>query len=124
MKKVGASVMPADIQNVRMWKIERESYSPSLLWALYYKVPTIVDMIWREKMITVGIRELKQQTSKLVNMVHETGNEVQITYHGQVVALLVPVKRIQKDGHKAWIKLDELAAEIGARLPKGVSVYE
>jgi prevent-host-death family protein len=41
------------------------------------------------KMITVGIRELKQQASELVRMVRETGKEVQVTYHGQVVALLI-----------------------------------
>jgi len=74
--------------------------------------------------ITVGIRKLQQQASELVRMVRENGREVQITYHGQVVALLVPVKRIQKDGQNAWVKLDDLAAEIGARWPKGVSVYE
>jgi antitoxin (DNA-binding transcriptional repressor) of toxin-antitoxin stability system len=40
---------------------------------------------------------LKQRASELVRMVHETGKEVQITYRGQVVALLIPVKRAQKD---------------------------
>lgn len=74
-------------------------------------------------MVTVGIRELKQQASELVRMVRETGNEVQVTYHGQVVALLIPVKRAssKKDDKTAWAKLDNLAAQIGARWPKGVS---
>jgi len=73
-------------------------------------------------MITVGIRELKQQASELVRMVRETGKEVQVTFHGEVVALLIPVKRTQKkDEAKAWAKLDNLAAEIGARWPRGVS---
>lgn len=73
-------------------------------------------------MVTVGVRELKQQASELVRMVRETGKEVQVTYHGEVVALLIPVKRAQKkDEAKAWAKLDNLAAEIGARWPKGVS---
>jgi prevent-host-death family protein len=76
-------------------------------------------------MITVGIRELKQQASELVRMVRETGKEVQITYHGQVVALLIPVKRNQKkDEAAAWAKLDNLAAQIGARWPKGVSATD
>lgn len=76
-------------------------------------------------MVTVGIRELKQQASELVRMVRETGKEVQVTYHGEVVALLIPVKRIQnKDEAKAWAKLDNLAAEIGARWPKGVSAAD
>jgi prevent-host-death family protein len=76
-------------------------------------------------MVTVGIRELKQQASELVRMVRETGKEVQVTYHGEVVALLIPVKRTQhKDEAKAWAKLDNLAAEIGARWPKGVSAAD
>ena len=76
-------------------------------------------------MVTVGIRELKQQASELVRMVRETGKEVQITYHGQVVALLIPVKRAhKKDEAAAWAELDSLAAQIGARWPKGVSAAD
>lgn len=76
-------------------------------------------------MVTVGIRELKQQASELVRMVRETGKEVQITYHGQVVALLIPVKRThQEDDADAWANLDALAAQIGARWPKGVPAAE
>ena len=76
-------------------------------------------------MVTVGVRELKQQASELVRMVRETGKEVQVTYHGEVVALLIPVKRTpKKDEAKAWAKLDNLAAEIGARWPKGVSAVD
>jgi prevent-host-death family protein len=44
-------------------------------------------------MVTVGIRELKQQTSELVRLVREDGQQIQITYRGQVVALMVPVDR-------------------------------
>lgn len=76
-------------------------------------------------MVTVGVRELKQQASELVRMVRETGKEVQVTYHGQVVALLIPVKpTAKKDQAKAWAKLDNLAAQIGARWPKGVAAAE
>jgi prevent-host-death family protein len=76
------------------------------------------------KMVTVGIRELKQQASELVRMVRETGKEVQVTYHGQVVALLIPVKRVRQDDKNAWASLDNLAAEIGSRWPKGVSASD
>ena len=74
-------------------------------------------------MVTVGIRELKQQASELVRIVRETGEEVQVTYHGEVVALLIPVKPAKKS-KKAWAKLDNLAAEIGTRWPKGVSATD
>ena len=77
-------------------------------------------------MVTVGVRELKQQTSELIRMVRETGKQVQVTYHGKVVALLVPVESaINPDSEKgAWDELDSLAAEIGARWPKGVSASD
>ena len=73
-------------------------------------------------MLSVGIRELKQQTSELVRKVREEGAEIQVTYRGEVVALLVPVVR-QSDPHEpeAWAALDHLAAEIGARWPKGIT---
>ena len=56
-------------------------------------------------------------------MVRESGTEVQITYHGKVVALLVPVEPADQTvlETKAWMDIDHLAAEIGARWPKGVS---
>ena len=77
-------------------------------------------------MISVGIRELKQQTSELVRLVRETGSEVQITYHGKVVALLIPVERGLSTNQpgEPWAELDMLAAEIGARWPAGVSAAE
>ncbi len=77
-------------------------------------------------MVTVGIRELKQQASELIRMVRETGTEVQITYHGKVVALLVPVEQAAQTEQetKAWMDIDHLAAEIGARWPKGVSASQ
>jgi prevent-host-death family protein len=77
-------------------------------------------------MVTVGVRELKQQTSELIRLVRETGKQVQVTYHGKVVALLVPVESAAGgDSEKhAWDELDSLAAEIGARWPKGVSAAQ
>ncbi len=76
-------------------------------------------------MVTVGIRELKQQTSELIRMVRETGNEIQVTYHGQVVALLVPVNKPKsKSSSHAWVQLDSLAAEISANWKMGVSVAQ
>lgn len=76
-------------------------------------------------MITVGVRELKQQASELIRQVREDGKEVQVTYRGEVVALVVPVKRpAQTDDKSAWEQLDVLAAEIGARWPADVTSVE
>lgn len=72
-------------------------------------------------MVTVGIRELKQQASELIRLVRETGSEIQVTYHGQVVALLVPVNRKKtKNAERAWTQLDSLAAEISANWKLGL----
>ena len=77
-------------------------------------------------MTTVGIRQLKQQASQLVRMVREQGGEVQITYRGAVVALLIPARRAEpgEGAGRAWMELDHLAAEIGARWPAGLSAAE
>jgi len=77
-------------------------------------------------MITVGVRELKQKASELIRLVRETGKEVQVTYHGKVVALLVPVDSIVDLETKkhSWDEIESLAAEIGARWPKGVSAAQ
>jgi prevent-host-death family protein len=77
-------------------------------------------------MITVGIRELRQQASELIRAVREEGRKIEITYRGKPVALLVPVEptvptiEVPDD----WVRLDHIAAEIGARWPQGVSAAE
>jgi hypothetical protein len=45
-------------------------------------------------------------------MVRETGTQVQITYDSS------------KQEAKAWIDIDHLAVEIGARWPKGLSAAQ
>lgn len=75
---------------------------------------------------TVGIRELKQQTSELVRQVRESGASIQITYHGKVVALLVPVEPAVDAAAEAqaWAALDELAAQIGSQWPEELTVRQ
>lgn len=78
-------------------------------------------------MITVGVRELKQQASELIRLVRESGSRVQVTYHGKVVAMLVPVSPVtdaDTDESQAWDQLDELAVEIGALWPEGVNASQ
>ena len=73
-------------------------------------------------MISVGVRELKQQASELLRLVREEGRQIQITYRGELVALLVPVERPEAgDQAAAWANLDALAAEIGANWPQGIT---
>jgi len=76
-------------------------------------------------MITVGIRELKQQTSELIRRVREEGSEIQVTYHGKVVARLVPVRPPEPiENERAWANLDRLAAQVGEGWPHDVSAAE
>ncbi|MEJ2262088.1 MAG: type II toxin-antitoxin system prevent-host-death family antitoxin [Anaerolineales bacterium] len=76
-------------------------------------------------MLTVGVRELKQRASELIRMVREEGSEIQVTYRGEVVALLIPVTRSTPQAEaQTWAEIDHLAAEIGARWPAGVSAAE
>ena len=75
-------------------------------------------------MSDVGIRELKANTSEIVRRVRERGEIVDITYHGEVVARLVPARPALPAANKVaalLVDLDQLAAEIGAAWPKGVS---
>ena len=77
-------------------------------------------------MTSVGIRELKQQASELIRQVRENGKPVEITYHGKIVARLVPVQpdsRPEAD-KQAWDDLDSLASEIGIYWPAGLSASQ
>lgn len=78
-------------------------------------------------MVTVGIRELKQETSKLLRRVREEGEIIEITYHGEVIARLVPVappEPTDKEIAAVWANLDQLTAEISAKWPEGVSAVD
>lgn len=75
-------------------------------------------------MKTVGVRELKANISELLRTVHTTGETVEVTRHGQVIARLVPAHQPQpsdRDANGAWTELNQLAAEISALWPEGVS---
>jgi len=77
--------------------------------------------------LSVGIRELKEQTSQILRRVRENGEEVEVTYHGRVIARLVPASAPELDAadlSAVWTDLDRLAAEIGARWPSGVTAAD
>ena len=77
-------------------------------------------------MLSVGIRELRQQTSELIRVVSEEGRPVEITLRGKPVARLIPIEPeiLTPESAQRWANLDQLAAEIGARWPEGVSAVE
>ena len=76
-------------------------------------------------MKTMGIRELKAHMSEVIREV-QGGETVEITRYGEVVALLVPVKRQHS---KAEIRatltsIDALAAEIARYASERTDVSE
>jgi prevent-host-death family protein len=75
-------------------------------------------------MTSAGIRELKANASEIIRKVRERGEVVDITYHGEVVARLVPVRSplpLPAETAALMTDLDQLAAEIAAAWPEGVS---
>jgi prevent-host-death family protein len=77
-------------------------------------------------MTAVGIRELKARTSEIIRRVRERGEVVDITYRGEVVARLVPVRPppAQTDVAALLTDMDRLAAEISAAWSAGVSAVD
>ena len=75
-------------------------------------------------MAAIGVRELKEHTSRVLRRVRERGEKIEVTHHGRVVARLVPVSQGRlrpRVTAAAWATLDQVAREIGARWPKGHS---
>ena len=78
-------------------------------------------------MRSVGVRELKEHTSRLLREVGESGEEIQVTSRGKVVARLLPPvepRELQDDFDVIWADMDCLAEEVGKRWPAGVSGVE
>jgi len=65
----------------------------------------------------IGIRELKARAPQVVREVRETGEAVDITYRGEIVARLTPVEIAKGTGtfKDAWKELDAVARAVGKR---------
>ena len=69
-------------------------------------------------MRSIGVRELKQHTSRVLRRVRENGEQIEVTYRGRAIARLIPVSRPsarRRELTAVWSDLDTLAGEIGAR---------
>jgi prevent-host-death family protein len=78
-------------------------------------------------MRAVGVRELKERTGEIVRRVREGRETIAVTYRGKVVARLVPADEpavSQDELARLWADIDQLAAEISARWPAGVSAVD
>lgn len=69
-------------------------------------------------MAAIGVRELKQRTSAVLERVRLHGETVEVTFRGRVVARIVPVAPAQPPHRRrpgaTWAAVDALADEIGA----------
>jgi prevent-host-death family protein len=74
----------------------------------------------------VGIRELRQQASEILRRVREDGEQFEVTYHGQVVAKLIPAADVPdlEKIQEFWRDWERLAADISAEWPEGVSAVQ
>lgn len=78
-------------------------------------------------MNTVGVRELKQETSKILRRVREEGETIEITYRGEIIARLVPAhppKPSDEEIAAVLADLETLSVEISASWPEGVSALD
>jgi prevent-host-death family protein len=76
---------------------------------------------------SVGVRQLKEQTSAVLRRVRDEGESIEVTYRGRVIARLVPVEPpadTEASVASFLTDLDRLAAEIGAHWPAGVSAVD
>lgn len=75
-------------------------------------------------MQTVGIRTLKEHASAIIRRVRDEGQAIDVTLRGRVVARIVPVAPRGEEMRNVWAEMDQLAAEIGAVWPTGVSAVD
>jgi prevent-host-death family protein len=82
---------------------------------------------------SVSIGELKAKAGDIVREVHDTGQPVDITIQGEVVAQLAPSVSLSPKSPRPmtaderadyWKKWDALAEEIGRHWPEGVSAVD
>ena len=80
-------------------------------------------------MRSVGIRELRAHTSKILREAQDRRETVEVTNRGRVVARIVPADHPPTAAERArtaavLADMDELAAEISKHWPKGVSAVD
>ena len=70
-------------------------------------------------MNSVGIRQLKRDTSAIIRQVREHGETINVTHPGNVVAQIVPVitdEDRQARVRQVWERMDRLSEQIAAKI--------
>lgn len=82
------------------------------------------DMGQANRSATISVSKLRKRAGVILRKVRDTGESVDITYRGVVVARIVPAEPHRPDTDTSagiWTDLDSLAAEISRLWPSGVS---
>jgi len=69
---------------------------------------------------SVGMRELRARASSILRRVREKYESVDVTYRGEVIARIVPVRPRAGTAaslNEVWTDLDRLSVEIGKHWP-------
>jgi len=78
-------------------------------------------------MISVGVRELREDLSKYLQLVRDQGETLEITVRGETVARVIPARQQspnQEELAKRFTDLDRLIEEISARTKDNVGAVE
>ena len=79
-------------------------------------------------MNSIGVTELKRNTSRVLRRLRDQREIMEVTVRGEVVALLVPAPNSKPASatldEAVWTDLEQLAVEIGAHWPKDVSAVD
>ena len=78
-------------------------------------------------MESVGIRELKRDTSAIIKRIRDNRTPIAITNRGKVVAQIIPIiddEERRRRLEEVWKRMDDTAKEISARWPEGVSAVD
>jgi prevent-host-death family protein len=77
-------------------------------------------------MRSVGVRELREKMSQILQEVSAGGKEVSITSHGREVARLVPPRKRKTPEEMAdlWNRIDRIATQVGEHPGTGLSAVD
>lgn len=77
-------------------------------------------------MPTIGIRELGQHTSRIIRRIEEQGETIEITRHGETVAVLIPPQKSVPETNLTALfqEMDNLIGEISADMPPVIDVQD
>ncbi len=77
-------------------------------------------------MRSIGVRDLRENLSQVLQEVSAAGQEISITSYGKEIARLVPARKRKSPEEMAelWDRIDRIAAEVGKHPNKGASAAD